>query len=96
MYDMVRKPKEAPKVALYVRVSTSEQNTRNQRRDLKAVAARQTIARILIVGFAKDAHSARGQAAASAPLSVRSDRRPPPEVSRCTAAKGNNELVTVV
>jgi DNA invertase Pin-like site-specific DNA recombinase len=29
------KPK---RVALYVRVSTSEQNTRNQRRELKAVA----------------------------------------------------------
>jgi hypothetical protein len=31
------KPK---RVALYVRVSTSEQNTRNQRRELKAVAER--------------------------------------------------------
>jgi DNA invertase Pin-like site-specific DNA recombinase len=37
---MAKKRREAPKVALYVRVSTSEQNTRNQRRDLRAVAAR--------------------------------------------------------
>jgi DNA invertase Pin-like site-specific DNA recombinase len=40
MIDMAKKQKEALKVALYVRVSTSEQNTRNQRRDLKAVATR--------------------------------------------------------
>jgi DNA invertase Pin-like site-specific DNA recombinase len=37
---MRAKPAKPKKVALYLRVSTSEQNTRNQRRELKSVADR--------------------------------------------------------
>jgi DNA invertase Pin-like site-specific DNA recombinase len=37
---MIAKSAKPKRVALYLRVSTSEQNTRNQRRDLKAAAER--------------------------------------------------------
>jgi predicted site-specific integrase-resolvase len=37
---IVQPPKKPRRVALYLRVSTGEQTTRNQRRELKAVAER--------------------------------------------------------
>src|SRR6202158_6021109 len=37
---MIAKPVKPKRVAIYLRVSTAEQNTRNQRRDLKATAER--------------------------------------------------------
>ena len=51
-------PKRIKKsVALYLRVSTSEQTTRNQRRQLEAVAKRRSLTDLL--EFLKDLHAKR-------------------------------------